>query len=417
MQNSDTTKYVIYANINAEGVVERPDVVGAIFGQTEGLLGDELDLRDLQKTGRVGRIEVHIDSKGGRSRGSINIPSSLDKTETAILAAALETIDRVGPCAAKINVSTVEDVRAAKRKQIIERAKKIVKDMFDEGLESQEITEEVKQSIRVEEISFFGDQKLPAGPNVEDSDAILIVEGRADVLQLLKYGIKNTVAVEGTNIPDCVAKLSRKKTVTVFTDGDRGGDLILKELLQVAEVDYVARAPDGKGVEELTQKEIVKSLRNKVPVEQVIDVKEPNKRRSAPKRRVLSFPKSEDEEVSVNVSVPRIEEKAKKIEIKPKQQPPRMDASLKTHADDLNGTMSARLLDGDKKILLEVAVRDLADALKSSSGVKDIVFDGVITQRILDIAAEKGVECLIGAKMGNVVKAPTSVKVMTVGEL
>ncbi|MDY6966973.1 MAG: toprim domain-containing protein, partial [Halobacteriota archaeon] len=248
-----------------------------------------------------------------------------------------------------------------------------------------------------------------------DSDAILIVEGRADVLQLLKYGIKNTVAVEGTNIPDCIAKLSRKKTVTVFTDGDRGGDLILKELLQVAEVDYVARAPDGKGVEELTQKEIVKSLRNKVPVEQVIDVKEQNnKRRSSPKRRVLSFTRPEDEEITQ--SAPKDEEKAKKVEVKPKQQTS-MDSGLKTHADELNGTMSARLLDGEKKILKEVAVRDLADALKSSEGVKDIIFDGVITQRILDIAAEKGVNCLIGAKMGNVVKAPTSVKVMTVGEL
>ncbi|MDY6966953.1 MAG: DNA primase DnaG [Halobacteriota archaeon] len=398
MQNSDTTKYVIHANIGAEGVIERPDVVGAIFGQIEGLLGNELDLRDLQKTGRIGRIEVYIDSKGGRSNGTIQIPSSLDKTETAILGAALETIDRVGPCAANISVSNVEDVRASKRKHIIERSKQIITNMFDEGLETQEITEEVKQSIRVEEITFYGNEKLPAGPNINDSDAILIVEGRADVLQLLKYGIKNTVAVEGTNIPNSIAELSRKKTVTVFTDGDRGGELILKELLQVAEVDYVARAPDGKGVEELTQKEIVKALRNKVPVEQTIDIKD-QKRKTPPKRRILSFGNPEEGEGE------------KERETKDN------DNKFKIHTDQLSGTLNARLLDANDKVIKEVTVRDLTNSLRGANNVKSIVFDGVITQRILDISAEKGIECLIGAKMGNVVKMPTSIKVMTVGEL
>ena len=393
MQNADTTKYVIHAEINAEGVVERPDVVGAIFGQTEGLLGDEFDLRELQKTGRIGRIEVTVDSKGGKSGGSIQIPSSLDKTETAILAAALETIDRVGPCAAGILVSKVEDVRASKRKQIANRAKQIVKTMFDESIESQEITEQVKQSTRVEELMFYGPEKLPAGPNIDNSDAVLIVEGRADVLKLLRYGIKNAIAVEGTNIPDTVAKLSRKKTVTAFTDGDRGGELILKELLQVGEIDYVARAPDGKGVEELTQKEIIKSLRNKVPVEQTVDVKE-QKKRNQPKRRILAFGKPEKDGNSESGG-----------------------NRFKNHAEQLSGTLNARLLDRDGKVVKEVPVRDSANALKGADGITSIVFDGVITQRILDIAAEKKVECLVGAKMGNVVKIPSSVKVLTVEQL
>ncbi len=277
MEESDTTKYVIHAHISAEGVVERPDVVGAVFGQTEGLLGADLDLRELQKTGRIGRIEVNITSKYGKSSGNILIPSSLDKIETSILAAALETIDRVGPCISKISVTKIEDVRSSKRQQIIERAKHILTAMFDESVpESQELTDAVKQAVRVEEVTFI--DNLPAGPNVLDSDAILVVEGRADVLNLLKYGIKNAIAVEGTNVPALVAELSKKKTVTVFTDADRGGELILKELLQVADVDYVARPPDGKGVEELTQKEIIKSLRSKVPVEQVVEM--PNRRRN-----------------------------------------------------------------------------------------------------------------------------------------
>ncbi|MDI3502099.1 MAG: primase [Archaeoglobi archaeon] len=391
MQNSETIKYVIHANITAEGVVERPDVVGAIFGQTEGLLGEELDLRDLQKTGRIGRIEVQIESKGGKSRGKIMIPSSLDKVETAIIAAALETIDRVGPCVAHISVEKIEDVRSTKRKQIIERAKVILRNMFSEGVpESDEIIEEVKQAIRVEEVCQYGKEKLPAGPNIDDSDAIIVVEGRADVLNLLKYGIKNVIAVEGTNIPETVVELSKRKIVTAFLDGDRGGDLILKELLQRAEVDYVARAPEGRGVEELTYKEIVKALRNKVPVEQISEARKV-------RRRDLRTEESAEREVE------RSGERK----------------SLKEHMEEISGTLIARLLREDNSVLKEVPVRDLANTLSegNSREVCGVVFDGIITQRLVDIASEKGLKFLAGVKKGNLMRVPANLKIMTADEL
>ncbi|MCX9087298.1 MAG: DNA primase DnaG, partial [Candidatus Methanoperedens sp.] len=280
MQNSDTTKYIIHATIKADGVIERPDVVGAIFGQTEGLIGADLDLRELQKSGRIGRLEVNIKSNMGKSAGTIDIPSSLDKVETAVLAASLETIDRIGPCISNISIVKIEDVRSSKRKQIVDRAKQVLTAMFDEMLpESQEIIDEVRQSVRIEEMTTYGKDNIPMGPNVLDSDAIIVVEGRADVLNLLRYGIKNAIAVGGTNVPQAVADLCKKKTVTAFTDGDRGGELIIKELLQVADVDFIARAPDGKGVEELVQKEVVKSLRQKIPVEQAFDYYQVNKKR------------------------------------------------------------------------------------------------------------------------------------------
>ncbi|UZE92333.1 MAG: DNA primase [Methanosarcinales archaeon] len=395
MQNSDTTKYVIRANINADGVVEKPDVVGAIFGQTEGLLGDDLDLRDLQKAGRVGRIEVRIESKSGKSTGMISIPSSLDKVETSILAASLETIDRIGPCSAKITVSKVEDVRASKRREVIDRAKEILTGKFDESIpESHEITESVKQAVRVGDITSYGEEKLPAGPNVLESDAILVVEGRADVLNLLRYGIKNTIAVEGTNIPLTIGELSKKKTVTAFVDGDRGGDLLLKELLQIADIDYVARAPHGQSVEDLGQKEVVKALRNKIPADQATEVS----RRHKILRRNIGIKK-------------RVKEEA------PKKEAPQA-SDLKACATELSGTLSAKLLDKNKKVVKEVAVRDLAKTLKeSNSNVKGVVFDGVITQRIMDIAAEKKLEYLVGVKLGNIVKKPQSVKILLAEEL
>ncbi len=269
----NATKYMVKAKISADGVIDRPDVVGAIFGQTEGLLGDELDLRDLQKSGRIGRIEVEIVTKGGKSEGIIYMSSSLDQVETVILASALETVDRVGPCKASVHVLGIEDVRVTKREKVVERAKELLNELMkqSEG-SSTNLLNSVKQSVQIEEITTYGPDRCPAGPNVRDSEAIIIVEGRSDVLNLLKAGIKNAIAVEGTNIPKTVQDLSRERVVTAFTDGDRGGELILRELFQVAEVDFVARAPRAHEVEELSPKQIVKCLRNKVPGDQYMEM-------------------------------------------------------------------------------------------------------------------------------------------------
>ena len=387
MHDVDTTKYVIHANITAEGFVEKSDVVGAIFGQTEGLLGEELDLRDLQKSSRIGRIEVNVESKGGKSSGEILIPSGLDRVETAILAASLETIDRVGPCIAKVVVTKVEDIRATKRKRIVERAKLLMHESIEKGIESEMMVSEVKQAVRMEEITYY--KGLPAGPNVESSDAILVVEGRADVLNLLKYGIKNAIAVEGTNISPVINKLSKRKTVTAFVDGDRGGDLILKELLQVADIDYIALAPEGRGVEDMTYKEIMKALHNKTPVEQEGFVGEKKEQEQAQQKVIQrKKPKEEKEEKSPN--------------------------PFKTHLEELEGTFKARLLDKEKNILKETTVRDLAkELMDTNENAKSVVFDGVITQRIVDIAKEKDLEYVVGIKMGDVVKMPTSLKILT----
>ncbi len=269
----NATKYMVKAKITADGIIDRPDVVGAIFGQTEGLLGDELDLRDLQKSGRIGRIEVETVTKGGKSEGIIYMSSSLDQVETVILASALETVDRVGPCKASVHVLGIEDVRVTKREKVVERAKELLNELMkqSEG-SSSNLLNSVKQSVQVEEITTYGPDRCPAGPNVKDSEAIIIVEGRSDVLNLLKAGIKNAIAVEGTNIPKTVQDLSRERVVTAFTDGDRGGELILRELFQVAEVDFVARAPRAHEVEELSSKQIVKCLRNKVPGDQYMEM-------------------------------------------------------------------------------------------------------------------------------------------------
>src|SRR3989338_6978448 len=264
-----SSKYIINASIEIDGVVDRPDVIGAIFGQTEGLLGADLELRELQRSGRIGRIEVNVDTRTGKTNGTITIHSSLDKAETSIVAAALEIIQRIGPCNAKIKIQGIEDVRVTKRAFVIERAKELLKAMMEGVIpDSQELADEVSYSVRVMEVQEYGKDRLPSGPAIDESDEIILVEGRADVLNLLKHGFKNAIALNGTSVPETAIELCAKKVVTIFVDGDRGGNLIVKELTSLADVDFVARAPDGKEVEEITQKEIHKALRGRISGEQ-----------------------------------------------------------------------------------------------------------------------------------------------------
>ena len=273
-QNEFTTKYKIEVKFTIKGVVEKSDVVGAIFGQTEGLLLD-LDLRDLQKSGRIGRIEVENESKEGISEGIIKIPSSLTRKETALLAATVETVSRVGPCEAEITLVEIRDVRETKRQKIIERAAELLKEWDQKSLDQSEIEEKIDTDIRLGEIISWGPEKLPAGPDVESNPELIIVEGRADVLNLLRVGVKNTIAVQGTHVPKSVIKLAKqKKSVTAFLDGDRGGTIILNELLQVTKIDNVARAPDGFEVEELTRKQMIKALQNKKPAKSIKKIKD-----------------------------------------------------------------------------------------------------------------------------------------------
>ncbi|ADC46562.1 DNA primase DnaG [Methanobrevibacter ruminantium M1] len=435
-----TTKYLIHAQINANGIVEKPDVVGAVFGQTEGLLSNDLDLRELQRTGRIGRIQVIIHSNGGRAKGEIVIPSSLDRIETAILAASLETINRVGPCEASIEVLRVEDVRAVKRQQVINRAKEIYMGMMETvSPESMKMIEEIRESMRVHEISEFGEERLPAGPNVHTSDAIIVVEGRNDVLNLLKYGIKNTVAVEGVNIPTSVAELTKKRTVTAFVDGDRGGELILKELLQVGEVDYITRAPRGKEVEDLEKEEVLVALRDKAPTEQVINnldfnldtqAKTPKNKVNRTDRRAKNFNKSDkfhgnkrnDRKDKFNDR----KDKNGKNDRRGKDRnsrgrrdrgdriPESRMKLLKNMLRDLEGTGNSEILDDSLNLLKETKVETLYEDLKEDIPDADtIIFDGVISQRLVDIAHSKGVKTLVAFKSSRVIKRPDKLKLIT----
>jgi DNA primase len=410
MYSPDTTKYLIHISLTAEGVVEKPDVVGAIFGQTEGLLGEDLDLRDLQRTGRVGRIDVQITSRKGETKGEILISTSLDRAETAILAASLETIDRVGPCIAHVTVESIEDIRVVKRKKIVERAKEILLDRFEDGvIDSDELLDDVRQVIRIEKIGSLGEEKIPAGPNVQDSDAIIIVEGRADVLNLLRYGIKNAVAVEGTHIPGIVVELCEKKTATAFFDGDRGGELILRELLQVADIDFVAFSPKGKSVEDMARKEVIKTLRNKVPVEYVRDQYFED---SAELPQELRSPRTTSEDREDADRKGKFPAGMKRSREARKGGP----LTLRDHIDDVRGNSLARFLTDDLTVAKELQSDEVEKGVETvDSSVTGLVVDRAVDQKLLDRLVGKGLAYVAAKDFKGIIKRPLSIRLMKMG--
>ncbi|MCW4034826.1 MAG: DNA primase DnaG [Candidatus Bathyarchaeota archaeon] len=376
-------KYVIRARFDVEGVVEKPDVIGALFGQTEGLFAPELDLRELQKSGRIGRIEINLDSKQDKTTGNINIPTSLDRVSTAIIAASIESINRIGPCKAKVFLSKIEDIRDARRRLIIDRAKEVLRKWTVETMPgTDEIFREVSEMLRLARVEKYGPEGLTAGPELSSAKKIIVVEGRADVVSLLRAGIQNTIAVEGAKIPQSIIKICKEREATAFLDGDRGGDLILKELLQVTTIKYVARAPRGKEVEDLTFKEIEKALKDKVPVEQE-------------KEKVKEKPK------------PVKKERRKKLV-------PKQFVDLST---ELTGTLEAVLLDKEMKQVDRMPVRELAEKLQKVKDVDTVVFDGVITQRLVDIASAQNINYLVAARVSKAMKQPLKLKLITFDEI
>ncbi|MFX1420065.1 MAG: DNA primase DnaG [Promethearchaeota archaeon] len=385
-QNEFTTKYIIEVDFTIKGVVEKSDVVGAIFGQTEGLLLD-LDLRDLQKSGRIGRIEVETEAKEGVSKGVISIPSSLTRKETALLAATVETVSRVGPCEAEFSLVEIRDVRERKRKKIIERAAELLKEWDQKSLEQSEIEEKIDQDIKLGEIISWGEDNLPAGPEVEDNPDLIILEGRADVLNLLRIGVKNTIAVQGTQIPKSVIELTKQKnSVTAFVDGDRGGTIILNELLQVANIDHVARAPDGYEVEELTRKQMIKALQNKKPSKAVKEVegnavtKKENKVIKGDLQKILKKFKVKDETV--------ISEAIKNI-----------------------GPGYAIGFNKNLEKLFEIPVGDIFEKIRDYKDTQYLLIDGILTKRLLSISINMKIKFIASKNKEEELKIPNHLSV------
>ena len=359
-------KYMVYASFKAEGPLEKPDVIGAIFGQTEGLLGAELEMRELQKEGKIGRIEVNLETVDGKSVGEIQVPTALDKSETTIIAAALETIDRIGPTEASITVSKIEDVRGSKRDFIIERAKKLLEGL-DEGGEFGEMSKALKEESRAAKIQEYGAEKLPAGDL--SGNEIIVVEGRADVVNLLKNRVNNVIGMNGTKLPAEIAKLGRDKEITLFIDGDRGGKLIAGNVIDNARIAWVAVAPDGKEVEELAGKEILIALRKRVPVGEFLKKNYDS--------RVSSY-----QETRVENPVEKKEEFVGDLK-----------EAVRNAYEKIKGSKNALLVDSRFDVIRKVPAREVSRNLKDSrKKVFAVIIDGAANSAVVRACDEEGVQ-------------------------
>jgi len=403
-------KYNVILKFEVEGIVDKPDVIGAVFGQTENLFGEEFDLRELQDKGRLGRITVDLTTGKGKTEGTIIIPSNLDRIETALIAAMVENVDKVGPYNAKFQLVEIQDIREEKIKKIIDRAKQILSSWTKEKtLDIKEVINEISSSVKTGEIIEYGPEKLPAGPDVEKDPELIIVEGRADVINLLRYGYRNTIAIEGATgkIPQTVIDLAKqKKIVIVFLDGDHGGDLILKQLLSSnIKLDYIARAPPGKEVEELTGKEIAKALSNMMTVSQYL--KKQQEVQQAINQAI-------SQESSANITTLLTEEKPKEVKITitiPQQ--------VLEDIKKLPGTLEGVFYDENWNPIERIQVRDIVQKLESTNDnrIKYIVFDGVITQRLVDLASSKNIKMLIGARIGGITKRPKDLELLSLTDI
>ena len=367
-------KYILTFSFEIDGIVEKSDIVGAIFGQTEGIFGPSFDLREMAKTGKIGRITpVNVTTKNRKTTGLLKVTTTKEIEAAALIAALIETVNQVGPYKAKFKFKQIIDAREEKIKEIERRAIEILENWRIKKLpKAEEVLESLRRKLQDKvhiKTVTVGGEKLAAGPDLDSSEEIILVEGRADVVNLVKYGIKNVLSIGGGRIPSDINKIVRNKRVIAFLDGDRGGALNLKKLMQTVKIDYVAVAPEGKEVEDLKLDEIREALDNKIPVEEyLLESKEGLK-------------------------------------------------EYREYIKQVIGQLKALILNKDGDVVKEIPVSELVDYLNSTEDEVDtIVMDGIITQRLLDASAKKGVHRIIGLRRGVVVREPADIEILTFGD-
>ena len=409
LPNTGIVKYHVKLKFEVDGLVEKADIIGAIFGQTEGLLGPEMNLNELQKVSKVGRIEVNVDTKSNMARGDALIPMSTDISTAALIAAAIESIDKVGPFQAKFGLLGIDDIRAIKKKVIVDRAKKIVQDWATKTIsEGEEMLKDVYDASKPGKLTAFGKAQLACGTGVFDSEWVILVEGRADVINLLRAGFDNAIAIEGAKIDETITKLTEGKKVIAFLDGDRAGDLILKELQGLVKIDKILRAPMGREVEECTPLEIAEILKEAIPF--VTANEQQQRAQSLQQAESIQLQKQERQE--------QIEEQQLQItsHSNTKEEDTSILSAVKEVYPQINETLEAVVLDGSMKTLLKVPVSDIVKKLNSTEGAKMLVLDGIVTQRLVEVADKVGIEYIIGHRTGELKKS-TDVKVRTFGDM
>ena len=400
MPNTGIVKYHVKLKFEVDGIVEKADIIGAIFGQTEGLLGPEMNLNELQKVSKVGRIEVNVDTKSNTTKGDALLPMSTDISTAALISAAIESIDKVGPFQGKFLLVGIDDIRAIKKKVIVDRAKKIIQEWATKTIsEGEEMLRDVYDASKPGKLTTFGKAQLACGTGVFESPYIILVEGRADVINLLRAGFDNSIAIEGAKIDETITNLTSGKKVIAFLDGDRAADLILKELQGLVKIDKVLRAPTGKEVEECTPLEISEILKDVAETgSEQLEAPVQQQQKSIRKPRTNGNNNSASAYQEVSHSNTNNGEKV--------NDDPQITSAVKEVYPQINETLEALILDNSMQVLLKVPVSEIIKRLDSLEGARFLVMDGIITQRLIDAAYRAGIEYVVGHRMAELKKTP-----------
>jgi len=429
MPNTGIVKYHVKLKFEVDGLVEKADIIGAIFGQTEGLLGPEMNLNELQKVSKVGRIEVNVDTKSNFARGDAIIPMSTDISTAALIAAAIESIDKVGPFQAKFLLVGIDDIRAIKKKIIVDRAKKIVQEWATKTIsEGEEMLKDVYDASKPGKLTTFGKAQLACGIGVYDSDWIILVEGRADVINLLRAGFDNSIAIEGAKIDETILKLTNGKRVIAFIDGDRAGDLILKELQGLVKIDKVLRAPPGREVEECTPLEITEILKD---VELYLkqnnadniyggstEIQNSQKPITAHSQISISDMESNNGSTHQKVfDVIKNNKINKDNDTLSRKEDEEIISTVKQAFPEINETLEAIIFDKSMKTIIKAPISNIIKKIFDIEGGKLLILDGIITQRLIEAANKVGIQYIIGHRTGNLKKSITEVKIQTFADI
>ena len=400
MPNTGIVKYHVKLKFEVDGIVEKADIIGAIFGQTEGLLGPEMNLNELQKVSKVGRIEVNVDTKSNTTKGDALLPMSTDISTAALISAAIESIDKVGPFQGKFLLVGIDDIRAIKKKVIVDRAKKIIQEWATKTIsEGEEMLRDVYDASKPGKLTTFGKAQLACGTGVFESPYIILVEGRADVINLLRAGFDNSIAIEGAKIDETITNLTSGKKVIAFLDGDRAADLILKELQGLVKIDKVFRAPTGKEVEECTPLEISEILKDVAETaSEQLEAPVQQQQKSIRKPRTNGNNNSASAYQEVSHSNTNNGENV--------NDDPQITSAVKEVYPQINETLEALILDNSMQVLLKVPVSEIIKRLDSLEGARFLVMDGIITQRLIDAAYSAGIEYVVGHRMAELKKSP-----------
>ena len=401
MSDAKEVQNTIKIEIQVLGRVNQSDIIGAVFGQTEDVLGDALELRKLQKQNLIGRIEVDTEYTSDGTRGIITIPSHMDRTNTVIIAAALETIKKIGPCKAKARILKIENIKEIKIKKIIEHAKKVLEKFMNISIDSQELIDKVSSEVRMSQHIEYGDEKLVTGPNIDKFDDLIFVETLADLKNMLKYGIKNVVAFDDMSKKDTLKELADKHEIMVFVN--KGKEFLVKKLLEFADVDSYTKPEMNKRIHDLESKEIYKAIRSAISTEQIGSHKTSSRPESShsvfpkPAHRTFQKPPHRSQQRPPHRDFKRHDRSYDNRNERRSNVNNKDVETFTKKKGELKGTKQAFVIDKNMQILGKVPADSLIDTVRSiGRQVYSIVIDGSIPRELVVLAEKNRIKYLVG---------------------